>query len=78
MKSASFEADEPAQPGLEGIVLLVDVLAPEPVALLQAQRVVRAAADRRGAQRLARRPQRVPQLGAELGRRVDLPAELPT
>src|SRR4051794_13469118 len=54
------EADRPAEAGLVGVVLLVDVLAPQAVALLETQRVVRRAADRDRAERLAPPPPRGP------------------
>ena len=54
----------------------MDVLPPQPVALLQAQRVERPAARRDHAERLPGLPERVPELQPVLRRRVELPAEL--
>ena len=54
----------------------MDVVAPEPVALLQTQRVESAAAAGYEAERLAGLPQGVPQPQAHLGGRVQLPAKL--
>src|SRR5262249_59270671 len=58
------------------VELTVDIRAPEPVALLQTQRVERTPTERGDALRLAGLPQRVPQPQSVLGRRVDLPTQL--
>ena len=53
----------------------MDVGPPQPVALLQPQRVERSAAGSDEAVRLPRRPQHVPQAQGVLGRAVKLPAQ---
>ena len=61
--------------GLVGIVLGVDVLAPEPIALFEAEGVEGAAAGRDQAERLARLPENVPEAQALLERGVEFPSE---
>ena len=64
------------EPGLERIVLGVDVLSPQPVALLQPQRVERAAAGGDQPVLAAGLPQQVPDPIAHRELSVQLPAQL--
>ena len=74
LELALVHPDGEAEAGLERIVLGVDVLAPQPIALLEAKRVERAAAGRDDPVHLPGLPQNVP---GSLSHR-DLPVELPT
>ena len=67
---ALVEADGEAEPGLERGLVRRDVARPDPVALLQSQRVDRAIAAGDEAVRLARLPQRVPEGEAVLDTRA--------
>ena len=69
-------AHREAESGRERVVLGVDVLRPEAVALLEPQRVERAAARRDQAVLSARLPQHVPRPLAHRDLPVELPAEL--
>ena len=71
------ELDREAEPGLVRRVVGRDVGAPVAVSLLEPEGVDGAIAGGHQAVRPARLPQRVPQLEPVLGRRVELPAELP-
>ena len=73
---ALVELHREPEPRLERRVLGGDVRAPDAVALLEAERVDRLVAARDEPVLAARLPELVPEPGAELGRAVELPAEL--
>ena len=73
---ALVELDREPEPRLERRVVGRDVGAPDAVALLEPQRVDRPVAARDEAEIASRLPDRIPEREPELGRAVELPAEL--
>ncbi len=72
---ALVESDGPADAGLAGVVLRVNIRAPQAVSLFKPERVERAAAERDETVSATGLPERVPQAKPELGRRVDFPSQ---
>ncbi len=77
MERSLVEPDREAQPGGDRIVLGVDVLPPQSVPLLQAQRVEGPQTSGDHPVVAAGVPQQLPRAGAHLERPVQLPPELP-
>ena len=73
---ALVELDAEPQPGLVRVDVRADVRAPDAISLLEAQRIDRLVTAGDEAMAAARLPDRVPQALSELGRAVQLPAQL--